>query len=197
MLASGGLSRSQKLWAGGLFLLPLLMFVVEDPTARHLSMMWIPLALSVGVLAQRHRVAAMAIVAFAAMLLFPYYRIDTFPYHRSNWREAVQTVSDRREARQEVIILGGQNGGLAWDYYAGGNTDRLAIGGDTPYEVQPITSRLDPLVKVDSVLATGTSVWIVHDIWGGPTGREIAPEYPVLFMENCGPNMEVMLIGSH
>lgn len=190
------LSISQRLWTLGTFVLPLLLFLVEDPTARHLSVMWIPLAFSIAALARTFRPAAIAAVAFAALLLLPYYRVDTFPYHRSDWRSAVETVLNRLDENQQVIVLAGQNGGLAWDYYAGEGTGRLAPGGEDPYGVQPITGNLDPLDTVDSVLRSGRETWVVHDIWGGPGGRDIAPRWPMLFHEYHGPHMEVMLFGT-
>ena len=190
------LSVSQRLWTLGTFILPLLLFFVEDPTARHLSVMWIPLALSIAALARTFRPGAIAVVGFAALLLLPYYRVDTFPYHRSDWRSAVSSVLNRRDEDQQVVVLAGQNGGLAWDYYAGEDTGRLAPGGEDPYGVQPVTSYIDPLDTVDSVLSSGMETWVVHDIWGGPCGGDIAPRWPVLVHEKHGPHLEVILFGT-
>lgn len=187
------LSLSQRLWALGTFLMPLLLFAVEDPTARHLSIMWVPLALATAALARSFRPAALAVAAFAALLLFPYYRVNTFPYHRSDWRSAVTSVIERLRNDQQVVVLAGQNGGLAWDYYAGSGTGRLAPGGADPYGAQPVTGGPDPLSTVDSTLRSGRDTWVVHDLWGGPRGREIAPGWKMVLHENHGPHLEVML----
>ncbi len=194
-LLNGKVPRRLRFWAAGVFFLPLLLFLKEDPTARHLSILWIPLALSVANLFTRIRAAAVAVVIFAGVLLFPYYRLNTFPYHRSDWRSAVQSVIERRGDGQRVVILAGQNGGLAWDYYAGEGTDRIAPGGENPYGIQPVTGRHVAHTVVDSLLSGGAEVWVIHDIWGGPSGREIAPDHPLLIRENPSPHIEVLLFG--
>lgn len=185
----------QRIWAGALFLLPLLLFLGEDPTVRHLSIMWIPLSLAIASLMKSSKPAALAIVLFASVLLIPYYRLDTFPYHRSNWRGAVAYTEAECGNNQQVVILAGQNGGLAWDYYSAYDFNRLAPGGENPYEVQATRSTFNPLSVVDSVLASGTEVFVVHDVWGGPRGEELGPGWPMISREAFGPHLEVVHFG--
>jgi hypothetical protein len=186
-----------RVWMSGMLLFPLLLFLKEDPTVRHLSILWIPFGFSVANLYLRHKPLALFLVVLAVLLLFPYYRIDTFPLHRSNWREAVEIVLTSRTEQQNIVVLAGQNGGVAWDYYAGNRgSDRIAPGGENPYETQPTSSSCNPISVVDSLLSRGEEVWVVHDIWGGPAGAEIAPDYNVLFREMPSPHMEVILFGN-
>ena len=186
-----------RIWMSGVLLIPLLLFLREDPTVRHLSILWIPFGFSVASLYLRHRPLAISLVVLAALMLFPYYRIDTFPLHRSNWREAVEIVLTRRTEQQKIVVLAGQNGGVAWDYYAENRgSDRIAPGGENPYETRPVSSSRSPVSVVDSLLSRGEEVWVVHDIWGGPVGADIAPDYDVLFREMPSPHMEVILFGN-
>ncbi len=189
-------SSSFRIWTASLFFVPLLLFLREDPTARHLSIMWVPLSIGVAALARSFKPAAIALVLLACLLLVPYYRLDTFPYHRSNWRGAVAHIGQVSQDHQQVVILAGQNGGLAWDYYDETNCHRLAPGGEHPYEVQPTRSDLNPTSVVDSVLASGTEAWVLHDIWGGPQGGDIAPGWPMLSREFFGPHLEVIHFGT-
>ncbi len=189
---AGGKDRSLRLWAAGVTVVPFLLFLKEDPTVRHLSILWIPLALSSAALYSRFRPAGIAAVLFAGVLLVPYYQIDSFPYHRSNWREAVRLVLENRTEEQEVVILAGQNGGLAWDYYAGPGSARWAPGGETPYQVQRTSGGEDPLVLVDSLLSAGGGVWVIHDMWGGPVGQDIAPGFPLVRRDTPSPHIEVL-----
>jgi len=185
-----------RIWAGGLFIVPLLLFFKEDPTARHLSIMWLPLAMAMAHLAERHRPAVLLVLLTTVILLLPYYRLDTFPYHRSNWRRAVAFTEIESENRGQVVILAGQNGGLAWDYYSSGRVDRIALGGETPYEVQATRSTWDPASAVDSLLESGTEVFVVHDIWGGASGENIAPRWPMISRREFGPHLEVVHFGT-
>lgn len=188
---------SLRIWTAGVLLVPLLLFLREDPTVRHLSILWIPLGLSAASLFRRYKPAGAALIAFAGILLFPYYRITTFPYHRADWREAVRIVQSSRNDQQKVVILAGQNAGLAWDFYAGADTDRIAPNGERPYA--PVSVRCEqraPVAVVDSLLSIGNQVWVVNDIWGGPAGADIAPRYHVLVHESPSPHIEVLLFGS-
>ena len=188
------ISRSLRIWSAGTLLVPLLLFLHEDPTVRHLSILWIPLGLSAASLFRRFRPAGILLLVFAAVLLFPYYRVTTFPYHRSDWREAVRIVLASRTDGQKVVVLGGQNGGLAWDFYAGVDTDRIAPNGEYPYAVSAIRcEQRAPEAVVDSLLSEGNQTWVLHDIWGGLSGAEIAPGHSILVHERPSPHIEVLL----
>ena len=190
------LAVSLKIWMAGVLIIPLLLFLKEDPTVRHLSILWIPLGLAVSSLYSRFKPAAVALLLLAVVLLFPYYRITSFPYHRSDWRSAVNTVLFSRTEDQQLVILAGQNGGVAWDYYAGPGTDRIASGGETPYAKQATSSSVNPIAVVDSLLSEGDQVWVIHDMWGGPSGAEIAPGYTIYYHEMPSAHIEVLLFGN-
>lgn len=186
---------SLRIWMAGVLIIPLLLFLKEDPTVRHLSILWIPLGLAVSSLFRRFKPAAVALLFLAVLLLFPYYRITSFPYHRSDWRSAVNIVLSSRTEDQQVVILAGQNGGVAWDYYAGPGTDRIASGGETPYAKQATSSSVNPIAVVDSLLSEGDQVWVIHDMWGGPSGADIAPGYTIYRHEKPSAHIEVLLFG--
>ncbi len=189
------IGKGLRLCAAVTLFAPFLMFVNEDPTVRHLSILWIPLALGIGSISRRFVWSGPVLLVLSALLLLPYYRTEAYPYHRSDYREAAEIVAEGREPGQEVVILGGQNGGLAWDYYYQGSGGRIAIGGENPYEVQSVRGGMDRLAVLDSILDSGVEAWVVHDIWGGPAGRDLSPGHRVLFHEFPSAHMEVLLFG--
>ncbi len=101
-----------------------------------------------------------------------------------------------RTEDQKLVLLSGQSVGLAWDYYAGPGTDRIASGGETPYARQATSSSVNPIAVVDSLLSEGNQVWVIHDIWGGPSGADIAPGYTISRHEKPSAHIEVLLFSN-
>lgn len=194
LLLDRKISRSFKIWAIGIFIFPLLMFINEDPTVRHLSILWLPFSVGLGALFKRFRYSGPVIVILTILLLYPYYSLDSFPYHRSNWRDAVLLVQKERTPDESLLVMTGQNCGLIYDYYATDGLERVALGGENPYAVQAIRGTLDPESILDSLLATSTGTWIISDYWGGQSAMEIASGYDIVRHHRIGETMEVLLI---
>ena len=187
------LDRKFRIWLLFLFAVPFLIFFKEDPTVRHLSILWIPLGFAVAVVSRRWKLAGPVMLASAAIMLLPYYNIRSFPYHRSDWRGAVEYVEERFSGDESILVLGGQSGGLAWDYYSSGSFPRVAHGGSDPYNDNRVRGR-SVQFAVDSLLNLHDSIWIVSDFWGGPRISNVIRGYRVLSEVWISPSMEVIHI---
>ncbi len=187
------LSVRFRLWLLMLIVVPLMLFLKEDPTVRHLCIMWVPLAFAAAAASERWKSAGPLLVLAAAVMLLPYYRIRSFPYHRSDWRGAVRLVEERAGTDEGILVLGGQSGGLAWDFYSTTDMPRTAYGGEEPY-----TERIAPgrslEQTLDSLFTVYPSIWVVHDDWGGPSASELAAGHAVLWQTRVGQSMEVIHI---
>lgn len=177
-LLSPRLGKAQRCWIVGILAITVIAGVPLSPGARPYSILWIPLALSFAVLFDRFRLLGPACLLLVAFSLVPYYSLGSFPYHRSNWRAAVDLVETGRitDSMGEVLVISGQSAGLAWDFYSASPGNRLAFGADEyPYTVRSErTVRGNPAQEaVDSLLHTGADLWIVLDVWGGRCPIEI------------------------
>ncbi|MCK4506331.1 MAG: glycosyltransferase family 39 protein [Candidatus Aegiribacteria sp.] len=187
------LDRKFRIWLFLLFAVPFLIFIKEDPTVRHLTILWIPLGFAVAAASQRWKLAGPAMLAATAIMLFPYYNISSFPYHRSDWRGAAAYVEERFADDESILVLGGQSGGLAWDYYSSGSFPRTALGGEDPYSEHLVPAR-SVHSAVDSLMNLHDSIWIVSDFWGGSRTSDIIRGYRVLSEIWISPSMEIIHI---
>ena len=189
------LDRKFRIWLLFLFAVPFLIFFKEDPTVRHLSILWIPLGFAVAVVSRRWKLAGPVMLASAAIMLLPYYNIRSFPYHRSDWRGAVEYVEERFSGDESILVLGGQSGGLAWDYYSSGSFPRAALGGEDPYNHSRVPGR-NTQSAVDSLMELHDSIWIISDFWGGYRTSDVIKDYRVLSEIWISPAMEVVHISN-
>lgn len=187
--------KKLRIWLLLVFLLPFLIFFREDPTVRHLTILWIPLAVAIAAASDRWKYAGPAITLVSVVMLLPYFNIESFPYHRSNWRMAVEFVEDRIHADEGILVMGGPFGGLAWDYYCTDGLSRTALGGEDPY-TERTTPGIEASVVIDSLLEEYESIWIVHDYWGGPSTVEHAHDYTVLLEKWISPTITVVHVSS-
>lgn len=190
------LDRKFRIWLFLLFSVPFLIFIIEDPTVRHLSILWIPMGFAVASASRRWKYAGPAILAAAAVMLLPYYNIGSFPYHRSDWRGAAAYVEERLSGNEGILITGGLSGGLAWDYYASGINPRTALGGEDPYR-EILTPGRSVQFTVDSLMNLHDSLWIVNDIWGGRRTEELIDGYRILSEVCISPVMEVVHVSDY
>ena len=184
------LDRKFRMWLLLLFAVPFLIFLKEDPTVRHLTILWIPLGFAVAAASARWKLAGPVMLAVSAVMLLPYYNIGSFPYHRSDWRGAAAYVEERFTDDESILVLGGQSGGIAWDYYSSGDFPRVAHGGENPYSENRVSGRSAQLAA-DSLMSLHDSIWIVSDFWGGPRTSDLIRGYRVLSEVWISPSMEV------
>ncbi len=187
------LDRKFRVWLFLLFAVPFLIFFKEDPTVRHLTILWIPLGFAVAASSRRWKLAGPVMLAASAIMLLPYYNIGSFPYHRSDWRGAAAYVEERFTDDESILVLGGQSGGLAWDYYSSGSFPRVAYGGENPYSENRVPGR-SAQSAADSLLNLHDSIWIVSDFWGGHRTSDVIRGYRVLSEIWISPAMEVVHI---
>ncbi len=187
------LDRKYRIWLFLLFSVPFLIFFKEDPTVRHLTILWIPFGFAIAAASQRWKLAGPGILAASAVMLLPYYNISSFPYHRSDWRGAAAYVEERFADDESILVLGGQSGGLAWDYYSSGILPRTSLGGSNPYSEHLVAGR-SVHSAVDSLMNLHGSIWVVADYWGGPRTSDIIRDYHVLSETWISPSMEVIHI---
>lgn len=167
-ISGRALDRGLRIWLGGVLLIPFLLFLRDFPTPRQFPLAALALAFSVAALASRMRLYGPACAAFCLALLVPYYRLESFPYHRSDWRGAAALVESRAGSDDLVLLLGAKTALQAWDFYSRSDLDRIAPECSNPYlgerEASP---RLDPACLADSAAAEGRTVWFVQDYRGG------------------------------
>lgn len=187
--------KKLRVWLLLVFLFPFMIFLRDDPTVRHLTILWIPLAAAIAAASDRWKYAGPAITVASAVMLLPYFNIDSFPYHRSNWRMAVEYVEHNIHADEGILVMGGPAGGLIWDYYCTDDFSRTSLGGDDPYTNRK-TPGAEANVVIDSLLEEHESIWIVHDYWGGPGTVEHTQDYTVLLEKWISPTITVVHVSS-
>jgi 4-amino-4-deoxy-L-arabinose transferase-like glycosyltransferase len=193
--AGGGMKRSGKIWVAALLLVPLGLFLRDDPTVRQFPLGWLAAALCMAHASSRWRPTGPAAAAFCLLILAGYYGIDSFPYHRSDWRAAVQTVESSAGPGDAVVLLGAKSMAQAWDFYETDGLPRIAVDGGNPYLLDSESpAARDPLRVADSLLSEGGAVWLVMDHWAGPTLTELFPDGE-LMPPTAGSVMQVMRVG--
>ena len=188
------LRRPLKVWLGLILALPLVLFLKEDPTVRHLTVLWIPLAFGAAAAFRRYRATGPLTVLAAAVMLLPYYNVRSFPYHRSDWRGAVRYVERNLRPDEGILVLGKLSGGLAWDYYSTSDQPRVALGGENPYSERLEPGR-DAQAVLDSIRALHDRVWIVCDCWEAPGVDQLLEGDSIFSQRWVSPNMLVVHAG--
>lgn len=194
LLADRRIAPRYRAWAVAAVVLPLGSFLFDWPTVRHLAVLWVPLALSLGALASRWSPAGPLIALASAVPLVSYMKTDTYPYHRSDWRAAVRFVEENLGCGDAVLVAGGQSGGLAYEYYRNNDAPYASACAADPYAVQPVRPSIDVEGMLDSLLVLYPRVWIISDFWGGRTALEIAGGRTILMHRWVSPASEVVLV---
>lgn len=162
------LDRGLRVWLGALLIIPFALFLKDFPTPRQFPLAALALAFSVAALASRTNLYGPLSAAFCIALLVPYYRLESFPYHRSDWKGAVSLVESRACPHDLVILLGAKTALQAWDFYSQSNFDRIAPECCNPYlGEREACHGLDPAPFAESAATEGRNVWFVQDYWGG------------------------------
>lgn len=186
-----------KIWLLASLLLPISLFLKDDPTIRQLAVVWMPFVLVSGLVFWKHRWSGALVVSLCLLALVPYYSLESFPYHRSNWRAGVETIESLADDSDVVLVAGGKSTAFAWDFYASGNLTRLTPGGNEPFLPDLERSPIDVLSVLDSLLGDHERVWVLVDQWGGTTSASLTEGYA---LERCipiSPRMEVGLVVSN
>ena len=193
MFFKSGLKKSMRIWLLLVFVMPFLFFLVEDPTVRHLSILWIPLAFGAAAIWTRYKPAGYAIVLSAAVFLIPYYNIETFPYHRSDWRGAVALIEQNVSADDGILVMGGYSCAPAWRFYSVTEHPVVFHGGGDPY-TESLDRGPSPSEELDSLLTLHEEVWVLHDYWGGPSTMDLLGDCRMVFGTWVSPEMEVLRV---
>ncbi len=183
-----------------ILLLPFLLFINDDPTIRHLSLIWLVISISSAAVFSRYRYSGPAAAVFMLIALVPYYRMDVFPYHRSNWHQGVETIEAMAAPGDGVVIFGGKSTAFAWEFYSETGMDYFAPGGETPFAVDSERSRVNRVAFMDSVFATRENrrIWVLIDVWGSPEMESIKGDRTVSFSSQAGDHMLMILLeGKH
>jgi len=190
--------RRLKIWLSAALLLPLLLFWSDYPGIRQLAALWIPFIFVAGIVFMSYRWAGPIIVSLCTLALIPYYMLDTFPYHRSNWRNAVRIVEfNSRTTPDPVLIIGGKSTRLAWDFYSTHTLTCLTPGGDDPFFPDLDRSRIDLVALVDSLLIDNKGIWLLIDEWGHTRSHDLASTHHLDMCIRVSPAMEVCRIVKH
>jgi len=161
------LDRNTALWLALSGLLPFMVFLRDDPTARQFPLVWAALAACSAAAASRRPWAGIPALALCAALLPAYYRVQAFPYHRSGWMQAADYVL-RTEPGAPVVLAGSRTALQAWEFYSRGRTCAMAPEGADPYRGEHEQApRREAASAVDSILGEGGRAWVVGDRWGG------------------------------
>jgi 4-amino-4-deoxy-L-arabinose transferase-like glycosyltransferase len=192
LLLERGLRRPMKVWLVCVLAVPALLFIREDPTVRHLTVLWVPLCFGIAAAFRRWRPGAVLAVAGAAVMLLPYYNVKTFPYHRADWRGAVALVEDDLEDEEGILVVGQLSGGLAWDYYSVTDHPRSALWGEAPYAPNRLERSRTAEAAMDSMRRHHSRVWVVVNSWGGPPVDSLFEDATVLLDRRVSPAMRVV-----
>jgi 4-amino-4-deoxy-L-arabinose transferase-like glycosyltransferase len=189
--------RSFRLWMILSFLVPFLVFLVDDPGVRQFAPSWAAFGMATACASSRRLFTGLLPLAASALLLIPYYSIDSFPYHRSNWELAVSEVREMSRPGDIAIVTGSKSAGQAWDFYAQGGLPRIVPEGGNPYLREDMApGHSDPAAILDSLLSFHERVWLIRDYWGGPPIEDFVRSGRILFRMNCGETIEVLLVGA-
>lgn len=187
-------SRSLLAWITALLLLPLLIFLGDDPTARQFPLGWLAMASTIAFASARHRWFGPLAVSVCLLLLAGYYRIGSFPYHRSDWRAATAQVEAASNPGDMVVLTGARSMSQAWGFYAVSELETIDTSGGNPYLSDAASPEpLDPVALADSLTSAGLRTWIVMDRWAGPSLTELLPD-GTLLPPVTGSVMQVMLL---
>ncbi len=187
-------SLSNLAWMAALLLLPLLIFLSDDPTARQFPLGWLATAATIAFASARHRWFGPLAVSVCLLLLAGYYRIGSFPYHRSDWRSATAQVEAASRPGDMVVLTGARSMTQAWGFYAVSGLETIDTSGGNPYLSDAASPELlDPVAVVDSLTSAGLRTWVVMDHWWGPSLGELFPD-GTLLPPVPGSVMQVMLL---
>jgi hypothetical protein len=176
--------------------IPFGMFFTDQPGIRQLSVLWIPFGITAAAVFSKLRWSGAAVSALCVLALVPYYGMKTFPYHRSNWREAVAAVESEAQPDDIVVVFGGKSTSLAWEYYSETDMDYLAPSGNLPFAPDRERIRVYPEQLIDSLFEEGghQQVWVVLDVWETPSIQSIRGCYSFEFYRRISERMEVALL---
>lgn len=183
-------------WLWAAFLLPFALYLSDGPTVRQLAVLWVPLSITSAALFSRVRFSGASVCIICAAALVPYYRINEFPYHRSNWREAVETVEDSAEPGDLVVVIGGKSTAFAWEFYSDSSLEYLTPDGDDPFAPEAERNWTDPAELLRRLVLSRSHerIWIVADLWGSPSITSFTADFTLSFSSYKGEQMEIGLI---
>lgn len=183
-------------WLWAALVIPLGLFLREEPGIRQLSVLWVPFSITSAAVFTRLRLSGPAACLFAAAGLLPYYMLQEYPYHRSNWREAVERVEAVASPEDAVVVFGGKSTSLAWEFHSKKQLQVFTPGGMLPFAGEAERTPLDPGEFLSSLIDSGSfeRIWVIMDIWGIPSIRSITGEYELSNVSRAGEDMETGLI---
>ncbi len=189
-----GKPDTRFLWAA--LVLPLALFVNDGPGIRQLAVVWVPFSITSALFFSRYRYSGPAVCILCGLALIPYYRLDVFPYHRSNWREAVRTVETMARPGDGVVLIGGKSTALVWDFYSRTGMEYFAHNGNAPFAGDLEGGGASPAEYLDSLLSERENgrLWVVLDEWGIPDMSLITGENTLSLQENSGEDMQTGLV---
>lgn len=184
-------------WLWAALMIPFGLFYADSPGIRQLSVLWVPFSLTSAAVFTRYRLSGAVVCFLAAGALFPYYALNEFPYHRSNWREAVALVEASADPSTDaVVVYGGKSTALAWEYYSSTGLIAFAPAGDSPFAGYMERERVDPGTYLEDLTSSGLyrRIWVVLDIWGIPSVTAISPSVHVESLGRAGDDMEAGVV---
>jgi len=186
---------SLRVWVALTFAAPFGIFIFDDPGVRQFSTSWAAFAVALALASRRRLVLGLVPLAASALLLLPYYSIHSFPYHRSDWRSAVQDIQHMSEAGDAAVVTGSKSAAQAWGFYSNGSIPVAFPEGGNPYLAEDREPRQsDPARKLDSLLAGHRRVWLVRDYWGGPPLDSLVRTGRIVFRHTWGETLEAVLV---
>ncbi len=200
---AGMLSKRIRKYLWICFLLPLGLFLTDSPSIRQLAILWVPFAITSAALFKKFRFAGPAVALLCLAALIPYYKLEVFPYHRSDWRDAVETVEASAVPEDLVIVLGGKSTSLAWEFYSTSNLRCLTPAGNFPFAGEGVDENgnrirnyVDPVFLLDSIYCAGQEerIWIIMDKWNASSIWAINTSYRLVYNMDMGADMEMALL---
>jgi hypothetical protein len=193
---TGMLKPAERKYLWLALLIPFGLFITDEPGVRQLSVLWIPFSLTSAAVFSKQHWSGAAVSIMCVLALVPYYSMETYPYHRSNWRAAVAAVESLAKPEDIVVVFGGKSTSFAWQYYSGSELTCITPSGNLPFAEDGQRVRIDPETLLDSLFlqAGYNRVWVVLDVWGIPSVHSIKGQHSLMLFRQIGEHMQVALL---
>ena len=191
------LTKPEKKFLWLTLLIPFGLFLGDSPSIRQLSIIWIPLLITSAVVFAKYSWSGLIASIFCLVMLVPYYKLNTYPYHQSDFRTAITEVEKLAAPGDIVVVFGGKSTRFAWEYYSESDLVCLTPSGENPFTPDlERRRRIDPVSIIDSLITDEgyQRVWVILDVWGIPSISGMQGSHTLSTYQLISEHMQIGLI---
>ncbi len=190
------LTKPEKKFLWFALLIPFGLFLGDSPSIRQLSIIWIPLLITSSVVFARYSWSGLTVSIFCLVMLVPYYKLNTYPYHQSDFRTAITEVEKLAGPDDVVVVFGGKSTRFVWECYSESDIVCLTPSGDNPFAFDLERRRVDPVSIIDSLITIEgyQRVWVILDVWGIPSISGMQGSHTLSTYQLISEHMQIGLI---